>query len=115
MPSWPHPILHAQHLCAICLGWTAWMQCLGPRSGRHVFHCVACKPVAPAFADMSDAGRKKMRCEGVYNASLAIGEYLDRIGKTDFAKMSEAEWYEFLHKVLESYEVAIRDITKRFH
>jgi len=56
-----------------------------------------------------------MRCEGVYNASAGIGEYLERLGKSDFNKMSEKEWYDFLHKVIEEYETAIRDITRRFH
>lgn len=112
---WPKPVLHGQHLCALCLGWTAWTQTTGPRTGRHVFHCAADKLAAKGFADMSDSERKKMRAEGVYNASAKIGAYLDRINKSDFAQMSEREWFDFIHKVLDEYEVAIRDITKRFH
>jgi hypothetical protein len=55
-----------------------------------------------------------MRCEAVYAASDKIGAFLDRRGKTDFAKMSENEWYDFLHKVLDEYEIAVREITRRF-
>ena len=111
----PAPQLHGQHLCVICLDWTAWTQCTGPRSKRHIFHCRGCKPFAPEYADMSDRDRKKMRCEAVYAASEKIGAYLDGKGKTDFAKMSENEWYDFLHKVLDEYGVAVRDITRKFH
>ena len=111
----PQTVLHGQHLCALCLGYANWTQCTGPRSGRHVFHCAACKPAAKGFADMSDTERRKMRTEGVYAASDKIGAHLDKIGKTDFAAMSEREWYDFLHEVLNQYEVAIRDITKRWH
>jgi hypothetical protein len=63
---------------------------------------------------MSDRDRKKMRCEAVYAASDKIGAFLDRRGKTDFAKMTENEWYDFLHKVLDEYEIAVREITRRF-
>lgn len=111
----PQALLHGQHLCALCFGYANWGQCTGARSGRHVFHCAGCKPAAKAFADMSDIERRKMKTEGVYAASDKIGAHLDRIGKTDFAAMSEAEWYDFLHKVLDEYAAAIRDITKRFH
>ena len=111
----PQTVLHGQHLCALCLGYANWTQCTGPRSGRHVFHCAGCAPAAKAFADMSDVERRKMKCEGVFTASPKIGEWLDRRGKTDFAAMSESEWYDFLHKVLDEYAAAIRDITKRWH
>ena len=111
----PKVTLHGQHLCALCLGWTNWGQCVGPRTHRHVFHCDGCKPAAKSYADMSDTERRKMRIEALYNASTAIGDFLDRRGKTDFAAMSEREWYDFLHEVLNQYEIAVRDITKRFH
>lgn len=32
----------------------------------------------------------------VENASAATGEYLDRLGKTDLATMTEAEWLGFI-------------------
>lgn len=111
----PKPQLHGQHLCAVCLGYSNWEQCTGPKTGRHVFHCAGCKPAVKRFADMSDTERRKMRTDGLYQASQAIGDYLDRKGKTDFATMSEREWYDFLHEVLNQYEIAIRDITRRWH
>ncbi|WP_310533160.1 DUF6511 domain-containing protein [Novosphingobium sp.] len=34
--------------------------------------------------------------KAVYNASPAVGEYLETMGKTDLADMTEAEWLGFL-------------------
>lgn len=43
----------------------------------------------------------------------AGGEYLDSIGKTDLATMTEQEWLTFLGKVLVGYGDSMQEIVSR--
>lgn len=43
----------------------------------------------------------------------AGGAYLDEIGKTDLAALSEQEWGEFLGLVLKGYAESMREIVSR--
>lgn len=36
------------------------------------------------------------------------GAYLDQIGVTDLAKLSETEWQEFLRRILRGFEQSLR-------
>ena len=42
--------------------------------------------------------------EGLYAGSAKGGEYLESIGKTDLAMLSEAEWMCFIESVVRGYE-----------
>lgn len=46
----------------------------------------------------------------VNTASPAIGEWLDTLGKTDLAQMTEAEWLGFLTHVYASICAEVRKI-----
>jgi hypothetical protein len=43
-------------------------------------------------------------------ASDEAGEYLDQLGKTDLAKLSETEWITFNEKIIFGFERAMRDV-----
>lgn len=43
-------------------------------------------------------------------AGEEAGEYLDQIGKSDLAKLTEPEWHNFCEKMLTGYERNMRDI-----
>lgn len=42
--------------------------------------------------------------EGMYAASETGGAYLEYIGQTDLAKLSEEHWMTFLEKAIRAYE-----------
>lgn len=43
-------------------------------------------------------------------ASDEAGEYLDQLGKTDLAKLSETEWVTFNEKIIFGFERAMREV-----
>lgn len=47
--------------------------------------------------------------KAVYNASAAVGEYLETLGKTDLADMTEAEWLGFLGH---AFDTIAREVSK---
>lgn len=51
--------------------------------------------------------------QAVKDASSAVGEYLDRIGKTDLATMTEDEWLGFIGHTYATVCNAVRDIIQR--
>ena len=49
----------------------------------------------------------------VQDASAEVGEYLERIGKTDLAAMTEAEWLGFIAHTYYNVCLKVRDIWAR--
>jgi hypothetical protein len=45
----------------------------------------------------------------VISAGNEAGRYLDQIGVTDMAKLTDAEWREFLRRVIVAFEHSLRD------
>lgn len=68
--------------------------------------CGKCAPHALAGELMIDATDTEE--EGLAKGGEAGGEYLDSIGKTDLAVLTEAEWREFLCRVLGGYSDFMR-------
>lgn len=68
-----------------------------------------------ACLDIPTKRRGKMQLNvdekrAVNTASPAIGEWLDTLGKTDLAQMTEAEWLGFLTHVYASICAEVRKI-----
>jgi hypothetical protein len=69
--------------------------------------CIAnCQKVANMGQKQLDAYERKAR----RIASEEAGEYLDQIGKTDLAKLTETEWVTFNEKIILGFERAMRDV-----
>lgn len=72
--------------------------------------CAACAPYPNAgeiMLEFSDAEEEAIEAGGA-----AAGAYLDGIGKTDLAALSENEWHEFLCAVLAGYSEHMRALVK---
>jgi hypothetical protein len=48
--------------------------------------------------------------DAIMAASDPAGEYLDSLGKTDLATMTEDEWYCFLECVVTAYQDKLREL-----
>ncbi len=46
----------------------------------------------------------KFEIEGMYEGAARGGEYLETIGKTDVATMTEDQWMSFIEVVVRGYE-----------
>jgi hypothetical protein len=46
----------------------------------------------------------KFEIQGMYAASEKGGAFLDTIGKTDLAQLSEDQWMQFIETIVRSYE-----------
>lgn len=80
---------------------------------REAFHFLKYKgqSVCGTCAPFSSLGEKVITdCEvdALEHGGMAGGEYLDSIGKTDLAELTEEQWGEFLGKVLEGYSDHMR-------
>lgn len=62
--------------------------------------------VANMSAKQFDAYEKKAR----RLASEEAGEYLDQLGKTDLAKLTETEWITFNEKIITGFERNMREL-----
>lgn len=49
-----------------------------------------------------------LESEAIGEAGALAGAYLDSIGKSDLAKLSEAEWREFLERVVDGFGSHLR-------
>lgn len=58
--------------------------------------------------DMPDKEFDVFEQRAAVNAGSAAGAYLDQIGKTDLAQLSEAEWSVFCITMIRSFGEAIR-------
>lgn len=69
---------------------------------------LACKAIAMASREFDRAEQ-----HAVQEAGDAAGAYLDSIGKTDLATLTEAEWGEFCRRMVRGFETAMREAIRR--
>lgn len=102
----------APPLCAVCrrieagVGWAPRGR---GRPGRIVFTCAADIDLGEAVGmkrrdEMAVIEREALRAGGD-----RAGQFLDGLGRTDLAKLSEEEWATFLEHVLDGYGEAVRE------
>lgn len=67
-----------------------------------------CSPECTRIFIMRPADFSQNEREAVLEGGGAGGEYLDKIGKTDLATLTEAEWTTFCVAVVKGYTDALR-------
>lgn len=78
--------------------------------------CGACAPDALSADKMThdvDGDLMAIEKAAILAGGGSGGEYLDSIGKTDLARLSEAEWSTFLTKILTRYAEEMRLAVKQ--
>lgn len=103
-------------VCFICkrrhdnLGWSP--------SERHpvkwiCWPCLEARPNLQKVYHMARRALDEYERRALEDGGNAGGEYLDSLGKTDLASLSEEEWREFLGLVLRGYAESMREIVSR--
>jgi hypothetical protein len=98
--------------CGVC-AWFCPVQGTAGRSNKVIFYCDECgMRKAKMIGDMSGIDIHKLQRNAIADASSRIGEYLEkRIGKTDLAAMTEAQWLDFLEYVVREYRTSMHKLT----
>lgn len=97
-------------ICGVCrrrawgLGWAG-------QQGRPVLWMCDdpdCQRVARSVYEMPKIDLDAFEEAARDDAGEMAGAYLDTIGKTDLASLTEEEWKGFLHQVLVGFEISLR-------
>lgn len=95
-------------ICFVCRrrSWGIGVGDLGRKTG---WTCRACNPdIAWSAFRMSDDRFDVYETKALKAAGGEAGAYLDSIGVTDLAKLTEGEWERFLRIVIDSFGDGIR-------
>ena len=102
----PEPVI-----CGVCrrrattgLGWA------GKQGKPIMWLCddADCGQLARSVYEMSRKQLDAFEIAARNDAGDEAGAYLEKIGKTDLATLTEAEWFEFLRQVLFGFEASLR-------
>lgn len=77
----------------------------------HVIRCCSsaeCVYAVHRIATMSEKKLDAFEQKALAEAGNGAGEYLDRIGRTDLAKLTDKQWIAFLGLILTGYEDSLR-------
>lgn len=101
----PEPVI-----CGVCRR-RAWGIGWAGRQGRPVLWMCDdpdCQSVARTVYEMPKSQLDAFEEDARDEAGEMAGAYLDTLGKTDLASLTEDEWKAFLHQVLVGFETSLR-------
>lgn len=75
------------------------------KNGKDV--CLNCSYV-PGVVEFSSQPKNVWEQYAIVEAGQKAGTYLDKIGKSDLAELSEEQWIEFLHTFVDSFGSSVR-------
>lgn len=101
--------------CACCSqpsNWVGWR----PKPGMpFLFFCenLGCQAQAERLYAMTESEFSDINNFSIWDGAVKGGEYLDSIGVTDIAKMSQEQFFELGKAIVTGYQDAIRERIKQ--
>jgi len=70
---------------------------------------LTCIDIAKATYEMKQDEFTRMESLAAGKGGEEAGAFLEQIGKTDLAKLTKAEWFEFCRRMIVGYRKALKD------
>jgi hypothetical protein len=96
--------------CAVCHRRAMWVGFAPSNRSPIAWLCddTGCHRVARSIYKMPDVILDAFEQGAAFEAGAAAAGYLEEVGTTDLAKLSEAEWREFLRRLIVGFEQVLR-------
>jgi hypothetical protein len=97
-------------VCAVCRRRAMWLGFAPYRRSPIAWLCDddGCHRAARGVYKMPDVILDAFEQGAAFEAGAAAAEYLEQVGTTDLAKLSEAQWREFLRRLFVGFEQVLR-------
>ena len=94
-------------LCAVCRRGAVWLgYSAHPHRGPVIWLCDdnGCHAAAKRIYAMSQGSLDAYEHAAAVEAGAQAGSYLDEIGQSDLARLSNQQWQEFLRRIIVGFE-----------
>jgi hypothetical protein len=97
-------------VCAVCRRRAIWLGFAPHHRSPIAWLCDddGCHRAARKVYSMPDVILDALELGAAFEAGTAAAEYLEQLGTTDLAKLSEVEWREFLRRLFVTFEQVLR-------